>query len=132
MLTFRRMREAAFLGDRDKIAELMNFHRATLRCERRFVEVPAFFAGLPLARLSAVRSELWIMKALIDFGWHGREILQWRNAGDLIVDHFAITHNTRVIEGVNCVEVQDSVYSNGALTKDTSTGLRRTVKTGHR
>ena len=39
MLAFGRMREAPFLGDRNKIAELMNLHRATLRCERRFVEV---------------------------------------------------------------------------------------------
>ena len=45
MLTFCRMREAAFFGDRDKIAELMNFHRATLRCERRFVEVAGLFRG---------------------------------------------------------------------------------------
>ena len=46
-------------------------------------------------------------------------IYKGRDAGDVIVDHFAITHNTRVIEGVTCVEVRDTVYSNGALTEDT-------------
>ncbi len=46
-------------------------------------------------------------------------IYRGRNAGDLIVDRFAITHNTRVIDGVTCVEVRDSVYTNGALTEDT-------------
>jgi hypothetical protein len=34
-------------------------------------------------------------------------------------DVFAVTHNTRVIDGVTCVEVHDSVYTNGVLTEDT-------------
>jgi hypothetical protein len=34
-------------------------------------------------------------------------------------DEFAVTHNTRVIQGVTCVEVHDSVFTNGALTEDT-------------
>ncbi len=52
MLAFRRMREAALLGDRNKIAELMNLHPATLRCERRFVEAASVFAG-PFASRAA-------------------------------------------------------------------------------
>ncbi len=32
---------------------------------------------------------------------------------------FAVTHNTRVIDGVTCVEVHDSVFTSGALTEDT-------------
>ena len=46
-------------------------------------------------------------------------IYKGRSGGDVIVDRFAITHNTRVVEGVTCVEVRDSVYTNGALTEDT-------------
>ncbi|HEX4667743.1 MAG TPA: hypothetical protein VH207_14195 [Chthoniobacterales bacterium] len=34
-------------------------------------------------------------------------------------DVFAVTHNTRVIDGVTCVEVHDSVYADGVLTEDT-------------
>jgi hypothetical protein len=34
-------------------------------------------------------------------------------------DEFAVTHNTRVILGVTCVEVHDSVLTDGALTEDT-------------
>lgn len=34
-------------------------------------------------------------------------------------DVFAVTHNTRVIDGVICVEVHDSVYMNDELTEDT-------------
>ena len=34
-------------------------------------------------------------------------------------DEFAVTHNTRVILGVTCVEVHDSVFTDGALTEDT-------------
>jgi hypothetical protein len=30
-----------------------------------------------------------------------------------------VTHNTRVILGVTCVEVHDSVFTNGVLTEDT-------------
>lgn len=46
-------------------------------------------------------------------------IYKGRSGGDVIVDHFAITRNTRVIDGVTCVEVRDSVYTNGALAEDT-------------
>src|SRR5438309_2509374 len=34
-------------------------------------------------------------------------------------DEFAVTHNTRVILGVTCVEVHDSVFTNNVLTEDT-------------
>ena len=34
-------------------------------------------------------------------------------------DVFAVTHNTRVIDGVTCVEVHDSVFTNEVLTEDT-------------
>src|SRR5262245_25644024 len=34
-------------------------------------------------------------------------------------DVFAVTHNTRVINGVTCVEVHDSVFTNEILTEDT-------------
>ncbi len=34
-------------------------------------------------------------------------------------DVFAVTHNTRVIDGVTCVEVHDSVFTSGVLTEDT-------------
>src|SRR5204863_6765206 len=34
-------------------------------------------------------------------------------------DEFAVTHNTRIIAGVTCVEVQDRVFTNGVLTEDT-------------
>ncbi len=46
-------------------------------------------------------------------------IYKGNNAGDVIIDNFAITHDTRVIDGVTCVEVRDSVYTNGVLTEDT-------------
>ena len=53
MLAFRRMREAALLRDRNKVAELMNLHCATLRCERRFVEVPVLFERLARVQRSS-------------------------------------------------------------------------------
>jgi hypothetical protein len=34
-------------------------------------------------------------------------------------DEFAVTHNTRVILGVTCTEVHDTVTTNGLLTEDT-------------
>ena len=34
-------------------------------------------------------------------------------------DEMAVTHNTRVIDGVTCVEVHDSVFTNNVLTEDT-------------
>jgi hypothetical protein len=36
-----------------------------------------------------------------------------------IKDVFAVTHDTRVINGVTCVQVHDSVYTEGELTEDT-------------
>ena len=36
-----------------------------------------------------------------------------------IRDVFAVTHDTRVINGVTCVQVHDSVYTNDELTEDT-------------
>jgi hypothetical protein len=36
-----------------------------------------------------------------------------------IKDVFAVTHDTRVIDGVTCVQVHDSVYTDGVLTEDT-------------
>ena len=36
-----------------------------------------------------------------------------------IKDVFAVTHDTRVIDGVTCVQVHDSVYTNDVLTEDT-------------
>ena len=41
------------------------------------------------------------------------------SGGDTITDNFAITTNTRVIDGVTCVEVHDSVFTNNVLTEDT-------------
>ena len=38
---------------------------------------------------------------------------------EAIRDVFAVTHDTRVINGVTCVQVHDSVYTNGVLTEDT-------------
>jgi len=46
-------------------------------------------------------------------------IYKGRSEGDVVVDNFAITHNTRLIDGVTCVEVHDSVYVNGDLAEDT-------------
>src|SRR5262249_27205766 len=34
-------------------------------------------------------------------------------------DEFAVTHNTRVILGVTCIEVHDTVTTDGVLTEDT-------------
>ena len=36
-----------------------------------------------------------------------------------IKDVFAVTHDTRVIDGVTCVQVNDSVFTNETLTQDT-------------
>jgi|SRR5947208_15421038 len=38
VLALRRVREATFLRDSDKVPQLMNLHHAILSCERRFVE----------------------------------------------------------------------------------------------
>ena len=35
------------------------------------------------------------------------------------IDTFAVTHNTRILDGVTCVEVHDSVSVDGAVTEDT-------------
>jgi hypothetical protein len=34
-------------------------------------------------------------------------------------DEFVVTHNTRVIDGVTCTEIHDSVFLDGELTEDT-------------
>src|SRR5215813_3338811 len=41
------------------------------------------------------------------------------NQNRTIRDVFAVTHGTRVINGVTCVQVHDSVYTDGELTEDT-------------
>jgi hypothetical protein len=46
-------------------------------------------------------------------------IYEGQTSEGLSRDEFAVTHNTRVIAGVTCVEVHDSVFTNGALTEDT-------------
>src|SRR5438046_2488553 len=46
-------------------------------------------------------------------------IYEGRMPDGLERDQFAVTHNTRVILGVTCVEVHDSVFTDGALTEDT-------------
>src|SRR5256886_4425431 len=46
-------------------------------------------------------------------------IYEGRMPGGFERDEFAVTHNTRVILGVTCIEVKDSVFTNGVLTEDT-------------
>jgi hypothetical protein len=46
-------------------------------------------------------------------------IFEGRTSEGLSRDVFAVTHNTRVIDGVTCVEVHDSVFTDGELTEDT-------------
>lgn len=46
-------------------------------------------------------------------------IYKGKAGGDIITDNFAVTDITRVIDGVTCVEVHDSVFTNGVLTEDT-------------
>jgi hypothetical protein len=46
-------------------------------------------------------------------------VYQGKSGGDIITDNFAVTHTTRVIDGVTCVEVHDSVFTNNVLTEDT-------------
>ena len=46
-------------------------------------------------------------------------VYKGKSGGDIITDNFAVTHITRVIDGVSCVEVHDSVFTNGVLTEDT-------------
>jgi hypothetical protein len=41
------------------------------------------------------------------------------NLNRTIKDVFTVTHDTRVINGVTCVQVHDSVYTDGQLTEDT-------------
>src|SRR5439155_19593527 len=36
-----------------------------------------------------------------------------------IKDVFAVTHNTRAMDGFTCVQVHDSAYTDGVLTEDT-------------
>jgi len=46
-------------------------------------------------------------------------IYEGRTAEGFEHDEFAVTHNTRVILGVTCVEVRDRVTTDGELTEDT-------------
>jgi hypothetical protein len=46
-------------------------------------------------------------------------VYQGQTAGGLERDEFAVTHNTRKIAGVTCVEVHDKVTVDGVLTEDT-------------
>jgi hypothetical protein len=46
-------------------------------------------------------------------------IYEGRTAEGFEHDEFAVTHNTRVILGVTCVEVRDRVMTDGELTEDT-------------
>ena len=46
-------------------------------------------------------------------------IYEGQTSEGLMRDEFAVTHNTRVIDGVTCVEVHDSVFTDGELTEDT-------------
>ena len=46
-------------------------------------------------------------------------IYEGQTSEGLSRDVFAVTHNTRVIDGVTCVEVHDSVFTAGVLTEDT-------------
>jgi hypothetical protein len=46
-------------------------------------------------------------------------IYEGRTAGGLEHSEFAVTHNTRVILGVTCTEVRDTVFTDGVLTEDT-------------
>ena len=46
-------------------------------------------------------------------------IYEGQTSEGLSRDEFAVTHNTRVILGVTCVEVHDSVFTDGELTEDT-------------
>jgi len=46
-------------------------------------------------------------------------IYEGQTADGLERDEFAVTHKTRVINGVTCVEVHDTVRVNGKLTEDT-------------
>lgn len=46
-------------------------------------------------------------------------IYEGQTAAGFEHDEFAVTHNTRVILGVTCVEVHDFVFTDGVLTEDT-------------
>ena len=46
-------------------------------------------------------------------------VYEGQTANGLEHDEFAVTHNTRVIEGVTCVEVHDVVTTAGVVTEDT-------------
>ncbi|MBA3652213.1 MAG: hypothetical protein H0W66_12220 [Chthoniobacterales bacterium] len=46
-------------------------------------------------------------------------VYEGQTAQGLSHTDFAVTHNTRLIDGVTCVEVRDSVFTDGVLTEDT-------------
>jgi hypothetical protein len=46
-------------------------------------------------------------------------VYEGQTAAGLEHSEFAVTHNTRVILGVTCIEVRDRVFTDGVLTEDT-------------
>ena len=46
-------------------------------------------------------------------------VYEGQTAAGLELDEFAVTHNTKAILGVTCVEVHDTVTVDGELTEDT-------------
>jgi hypothetical protein len=46
-------------------------------------------------------------------------IYEGQTAAGLEHSEFAVTHNTRVISGVTCIEVRDTVFTDGVPTEDT-------------
>src|SRR4029077_7421914 len=46
-------------------------------------------------------------------------VYEGQTAHGLEHSEFAVTHNTKVILGVTCIEVRDSVLTDGVLTEDT-------------
>ena len=46
-------------------------------------------------------------------------IYEGQTAAGFEHDEFAVTHNTKVILGVTCIEVRDTVFTDGELTEDT-------------
>ena len=46
-------------------------------------------------------------------------IFEGKTSSSSMKDVFAVTNNTRVIDGVTCVEVHDSVFTDGELSEDT-------------
>ena len=58
VLALRRIPEATFLRDSDKVPELMNLHRVILSCERRFVEA----GRRPRTRVIIATTAVWSLR----------------------------------------------------------------------